>query len=212
MPSNWRSATVLALAVVLAGAALPVAAQEGEQPYGVRGTIEAASEDGLVVATRAGEVLGFALGEDTGVFVTRPARLEDISQGDYVGLTSIAAGGKRVALEAHLFADELRGLGEGHFPWDLVEEPNTMTNATVAEVQEVGPQRELTMRYDEGGRPSTQVIHLPPDVPIVRFEAAPGRWVLEPGRKVFVMVEAPPGDIPHAVAVVVGGQGTTPPM
>lgn len=202
-----------ALALGLAGllGASPLRAQEEEQAHGVRGTLQAASENGLVVRTRTGEVLGLALKEGAGIFVTTPAGIGDIGQGDYVGLTSIDAGGRRVAIGAHLFAPELRGLGEGHMPWDLVEGPNTMTNATVAEVREVGQDRELTVSYGEGGRTATQTIMLPPDVPLARLERAPRPDVLEAGRKVFVMVEAPRNGVPQAVAVVVE-QGAAPPM
>lgn len=211
MRAGLRQPLVGVAAIMLASIVSPLGAQEEEQPYGVRGTLQAASEQGVVVETRNGEVLGFALKDGAGIFVTTAAGIEDIGEGDYVGLTSIAASGQRVALGAHLFAPDLRGVGEGHIPWDLVQEPNTMTNATVAEVREVGQERELTVSYSEGGRTATQTIMLPPDVPIARLERAPGLDALAAGRKVFLMIEEPRSGIPQAVAVVVE-QGAAPPM
>ena len=80
----------------------------------------------LAVNTREGEVLELTLNDDSRGIVVRPASLDDIKQGDYSGLTSVASDGKRVAISVHIFADDLRGTAEGHVPWDLVKEPNTM--------------------------------------------------------------------------------------
>ena len=63
------------------------------------------------------------MNDETRVLVVRPASLDDIKQGDYVGLTSIDSGGKRVAISAHIFADDLRGTAEGHVPWDWSRSP-----------------------------------------------------------------------------------------
>ena len=123
--------------------------------------------------TREGEALDLTLKDDTRVLVVRPASLDDIKQGDYVGLTSVDSAGKRVAISVHIFADDLRGTAEGHVPWDLVEEPNTMTNATVAEVEEVGDQRELKVSYQQGeGEQKTegsQTIYVPDDLAVVKW-------------------------------------------
>ena len=149
--------------------------------------------------------------------VVRPASLDDIKQGDYVGLTSIDAGGKRVAISAHIFAEDLRGTAEGHGPWDLVKEPNTMTNATVvAEVQEVGDQRELKVSYRQGeGEQKTegsQTIYVPDDLSVVRMEKASDRSVLQPGKKAFLVVRNDAGGSRTVLAVIVGEEGATPPM
>ena len=87
---------------------------------------------------------------DTRVLDVRPASLDQIKKGDYVGLTSIDAGGKRIAIEADSSPRTCAGASEGHVPWDLIKEPNTMTNATVAEVESVGAQHELKVNYKQG--------------------------------------------------------------
>ena len=131
-------------------------------------------------------------------------------------MTSIEAGGKRVAISAHIFADELRGTAEGHVPWDLIKEPNTMTNATVAQVEEVGDQRELKVSYKQGeGEQKTegsQTIYVPDDLPVVEMEKAPDRSVLQPGKKAFLVVRDEADGSATALAVVVGEEGATPPM
>jgi hypothetical protein len=197
------------------GATVPAGADE-QKPYRVRGTLESVESDKLTVDTREGEALELTLREDTRVMVVRPASLDDIKQGDYVGLTSIDSGGKRIAISAHIFADDLRGTAEGHVPWDLVKEPNTMTNATVAEVEEVGDQRELKVSYKQGeGEQKTegsQTIYVPDDLAVVKMDKASDRSALEPGKKAFLVVRDDAEGSRNVLAVIVGEEGAAPPM
>ena len=206
---------MIAGAALAIGATLPVWAAE-QAPYRVRGTLESVEGDKLRVDTREGETLDLTLTGDTRVLVVRPASLDDIKQGDYVGLTSVDSGGKRVAISAHIFADDLRGTAEGHGPWDLVKEPNTMTNATVAEVEEVGDQRELKVSYKQGEgeqkAEGSQTIYVPDDLSVVKMEKASDRSVLEPGRRAFLVVRDDADGSRNVLAVVVGEEGATPPM
>jgi hypothetical protein len=201
--------TILAVALVAPWA--PLSAQEPER---LRGTLETVAGDQLGVRTREGAMVEVRLKPDAGIFVVTPTSLEDIEAGDFVGITSIEDSGRRRALEVHLFAEDLRGVGEGHYPWDLVDEPNMMTNATIAEIEEVGEDRELEVTYAEGqGEQKTenaQTIFVPPDAPIVLIEERGTREMLAPGKAVFLMVE-PSQAGPQAVATVVG-EGIDPPM
>jgi nitrogen regulatory protein PII len=212
---GWAWTLVLAGSLLACGATLPAGAQE-RAPYRVRGTLETIASDKLTLTTREGETLDLTLTDDTRVMVVRPASLDDIKQGDYVGLTSVDSGGQRVAISAHIFADDLRGTAEGHGPWDLVKEPNTMTNATVAEIEEVGDQRELTVSYVQGkGEQKTegsQTIYVPDDLAVVKMEKASGRAALQPGKKAFLVVRDDADGNRTAVAVIVGEEGATPPM
>jgi hypothetical protein len=205
--------TLMFAAVLAAGAVLPAGAQDNA-PYRVRGTVAAVAPDKLTVATREGEDLDLALKDDTRVMVVRPASLDDIKQGDYVGLTSIDSGGKRIAISAHIFADDLRGTAEGHGPWDLVAEPNTMTNATVAEIEEVGDQRELKVNYVQGEQKTegSQTIYVPDDLAVVKMEKAADRSALQPGSNAFMVVRDDADGNPTALAVIVGEEGAVPPM
>jgi hypothetical protein len=211
----WTWTLMIAGAVLALGATLPAGADE-QKPYRVRGTLESVESNKLTVHTREGEGLDLTLNDDSRVMVVRPASLDDIKQGDYVGLTSVDSDGKRVAISVHIFADDLRGTAEGHGPWDLVKEPNTMTNATVAEIEEVGDQRELKVRYKQGEgeqkTEGTQTIYVPDDLSVVKMEKASDRSVLEPGKKAFLVVRDDAGGTRTVLAVVVGEEGATPPM
>src|SRR6267142_6516794 len=112
--------------------------------------------------------------------------------------------GKRVAREVHVFDDSLRGLAEGHYPWDLASEPNMMTNANIAKVEEAGTDRVLRLNYSGG----EQTITIPTSATVVAFDKAPADQ-LAAGRKVFVVMKK---DGPEAAAVVIGAEGMKPPM
>jgi hypothetical protein len=208
--------TLLIAGTVIALTATPPAGADEQKPYRVRGTLEAVEADKLTIDTREGETLDLTLKEDTRVMVVRPASLDDIKQGDYVGLTSVDSAGKRVAISAHIFAEDLRGTAEGHVPWDLIKEPNTMTNATVAEVEEVGDQRELKVSYRQGegeqAIEGSQTIYVPEDLSVVKMEKAPERSVLVPGKDAFLVVRDEADGSRSVIAVVVGEEGATPPM
>ena len=170
----------------------------------------------LTVVDENEERVEVALTPETGVYVVRPARLADVRAGQFVGVTSVELQGYRVALEVHIFADDLRGTGEGHYPWDLVRGPNMMTNATIAEILEASPvERILRLTYNDGEghgqNQGEQVIRVPDFAAVVSLERAPDRSVLVPGRPVFLFVrDAGPG--PPVVLALAVGQGAAPPM
>ncbi len=202
----WSGSALVGLAAVL----LLGTVAEAQESSRVRGTLSAVEDAALTVDTVDGQRAVLALKEDAGVFAVTPAAFEDVKEGQFIGITSIESGGKRIALEAHLFTEDLRGIGEGHYPWDLLNEPNMMTNANIAEVKEVGDERELVLTYKEGeGEQQTegsQTILLPGTVPVVLVQKGE-RELLEPGAAVILIVEDG-----AAIAAVVGTDGATPPM
>jgi hypothetical protein len=103
-----------------------------------------------------------------------------------------------------VFDDSLRGLAEGHYPWDLDSKPNMMTNANIAKVDEVGTDRVLKLNY-KGGE---QTITIPASATVVGFDKAPADQ-LRAGRLVFVVLK---NDGSEAAAVVIGAEGVKPPM
>jgi hypothetical protein len=203
------------LAVGLAMLWLAPAAEAADEPYRVRGTLTEVAADRVAIETEA-DTVEVALSDETGVFVVTPAALEDIGEGDYVGVTSIESKGRRVALAVHIFAEDLRGTAEGHFPWDLVKEPNTMTNATVAEVATLGNDRELTLTYrmgeGEASKVESRTIEVPSITDVVRLERAPDPSLLAPAKAAFMIVQDASDGTPTALAVVVGTGGASPPM
>src|SRR5258706_16099821 len=96
------------------------------------------------------------------------ARIADIGSGKFIGTTTVGErNGALVALEIHIFPENMRGTGEGHYDWDLRPE-SKMTNANVASVASMGKDRVLTVQY-KGGEKKVLV---PENAVIVAFTPA----------------------------------------
>jgi hypothetical protein len=191
----------IAAATVLVGVLLsaPAFAQAH-----IRGTLTAVKDGTISVQNAKGETVPIKLANDAGLFLVTKADMSAIQSGKFVGVTSFEEGGKRVAREVHVFDESLRGLAEGHYPWDLEAKPNMMTNANIAKVEEVGSDRVLKLNY-KGGE---QTITVPTSATVVAFDKAPA-GELAVGRKVFIVMNKEGSE---AAAVVIGAEGVKPPM
>jgi hypothetical protein len=191
----------LPIATVLVG--LLLSAPAFAQAH-IRGTLTEVKDGTIAVQTPKGETKSIKLANDTGLFLVTKADMGAIQSGKFVGVTSVEQDGKRVAREVHVFDDSLRGLAEGHYPWDLDSKPNMMTNANIAKVDEVGTDRVLKLNY-KGGE---QTITIPTSATVVAFDKAPADQ-LATGRMVFVVMKK---DSSEAAVVVIGAEGVKPPM
>jgi hypothetical protein len=191
---------------VLALCSTAVLAQPAAPTMRVRGTILKADAASLVVRDRSGETTTFALADNFSVSEVLPIDPTTIQQGSFVGIASLPApDGKLAALEVLVFAESMRGTGEGHSPWDL-QPGSQMTNATVAAVAPGTKGRTMTLRYKDGEKS----IFVPDGVPVVTLK--PGdRSLLVPGAKVIVTAQVRNGQ-PTALRVTAGRDGFQPPM
>jgi len=196
------SRAVLAGLLVLAAA--PAIAQGSQHR---RGTLTGVEGNTLTIQTSRGNPETIKMADDAGLFLVTSADMSAIKPGKFVGITSVEQGGKRVAREVHVFDESLRGRGEGHYPWDLDTNPNMMTNANIAQVQEVGGDRVLKLNYSGG----EQTIAIPPNAAVVTFDKTT-RDQLVPGRMVFVILKKQNDGSNLASGVVVGAEGVKPPM
>lgn len=201
-----RPAASLVLGSLLLSSTLALAAEP--QPARVRGTIAAVEGQTLSVTSREGPVVKIQMAPNVGLRGVKPASAGDIKAGDYVGVASAPAegGAPAGALEVLIFPAAMKGANEGSFPWDL--QPNsTMTNATVSNAVESVSGRQLTLTYPTGSK----TVSLPANIPVVTFAEASAAD-LKPGAPVFVpATKAADGTLSTAF-VVVGNQGTVPPM
>jgi hypothetical protein len=172
----------------------------------VRGTLTEVKDRTIGVQTAKGTE-SITLAPDAGLFLVTKADMSAIQSGKFVGITSVERGGKRIAREVHVFADSLRGLAEGHYPWDLETEPNMMTNANIAKIDEVGGDRVLKLNYSGG----EETIAVPTNAAIVAFDKA-GPDQLAAGRKLFIVMKKENDGTMVAAAVVIGADGVKPPM
>jgi hypothetical protein len=198
--------TVPAAIAALAFVAATPAARAADTVH-VRGTVERLDGAALTVKTREGSVAAIELEKGWKITGVAKAAVGDIKPGDFVGVTSVSkAEGGDGALEVVIFPAALRGAGEGSRPWDL-KPKSTMTNGTVANaVKEVDGQT-ITVSYHG----QTKKIAVAADTPVVTFApAAPAD--LAPGATVFVTAERAANGKLTSRRVVVGTNGTIPPM
>lgn len=171
----------------------------------VRGTVESLQGQGLQVTSRDGQETKVDLAPNWSVTEVAPVPISAIRKGDYVGISARGPESHMVALEVHIFPDSMKGVGEGHRPWDLAPE-STMTNGTIdAEVSQANG-RMLTVSY-KGGQATVEV---PPSAAVVTFEAG-NRAEIKPGAKVFIIGPETDGVVTSS-RVSVGKDGMTPPM
>jgi hypothetical protein len=191
------------LALVLA-----MSSAQAQEVVRVRGTIEKAEGNTLLVKTREGSQVTVKLTDNAQVNGVAKAALADIKQNSFVGITAMPQpDGTQKALEVHIFPEARRGAGEGHRPWDLV--PNsTMTNANVEQLVTAVDGPMLTMKYKDGEKK----ISVPNNATIVQFVNG-DRSELKPGAKIFIAAgtKKPDGTI-ETGGVNVGRDGITPPM
>ena len=208
-----RALGAVGLALVLA-AAVPALAQQppaqppAQPPVRVRGTIEKVDGSVLTVKNRAGETLTIKLADNARVLGMVKASLDDIKPGAYVGISALPqADGSQRALHLHFFLEAMRGVAEGHGPWD-VQPGSTMTNATVAEVTSVPDGRTLLVKY----KGEEKKIVVPANTPIVNY--VPGdKADLKPGAQIFIIAaQRQPDGTLAAGGVSVGRDGLVPPM
>ncbi len=169
----------------------------------LRGIIASFDGTTLVVRTRDGKTTSVAVPADVRINANGKAKLSDIKPGDFVGSAADKGpDGVLHAEEVHIFAESMRGTGEGHRPMgppagQAGPNPNrTMTNGTVAmndpeartmtngtvTVRTGKGTVTLTVHYNDGD----QTIEVAPHTPVVTI--IPGdRTLLKPGATVSVV-------------------------
>ena len=192
----------LIAAALLVAASFPAFAQRAR----IHGQIEDFDHSVLTVKTNHNGDVAIRLDPDAAITAMTAASLADVTQGKFIGTAAHPGGpnGELIAVEVHIFADSMRGTGEGHRP---MAQGNTMTNATVESVVAGVQDRVLTLRY-KGGEQKVQV---PANVPIVMLN--PGtRSALKKGEHVSFFATRQPDGVITASHVTVGLNGVIPPL
>jgi hypothetical protein len=199
-------ARILAAAAIISAFAVTAASAQQPQVVPVIGQIQGVDANLLVVKTQAGEQK-VTLANNVVVWGLEKASVSDVSTGAFIGVGATPqADGSQKAIRVIIFAEAMRGTGEGHRPWTR---PNTtMTNATVDTTVSGVDGQNIMVKYKDGEKK----IIVPPDAPIVKY--VPGnKDALKAGAKIFIVaaVKQPDGTL-EAPNVSVGLNGLTPPM
>lgn len=185
----------------------PALAQTPPPPARVRGTVENVENLVMTVKSRDGGTVSVKLAENYTVIGLSNAKAADIGAGKFIGSATLGErNGALVALEVHIFPEAMRGVGEGHYPWDLKPD-SKMTNGNVADVKSVGEDHMLTVQY-KGGE---QKVLVPPSAHVVVYGPA-DRAELKKGAHIFCVAQRAPDGSLSAARVNVGLNGITPPM
>jgi hypothetical protein len=175
-------------------------------PTRVRGVIAAVNAHQLTVTTRGGDKVALKLADNVSVTWIQPIAVSAIKPGAFIGTAAVTQpDGTLKALEIQVFPESMRGIGEGHRPWDLGE-GSTMTNGTVGDLK-VSHGRTLTLTY-KGGE---QKVFVPQKVPVITY--VPAKVAdLRKGAHVIVFVTQGPDGTQTAIRIGVGKHGLVPPM
>ena len=172
--------TLGASAVALLFAASFAAAQ-APQTVRVRATLENVSVPMLTAKARDGAEMKIKLADNAPVNEVVKASLSDIKADSYIAVTAMPQpDGTQKAVAILIFPEAMRGVGEGHRPWDL--EPNsTMTNATVAEQVAGTDGQTVTVKYKDGDK---KILVTPATIIVTYKKSAASE--LKAGQKIFV--------------------------
>ncbi|MCE3028816.1 hypothetical protein [Salinicola sp. DM10] len=119
--------TLTALRRTLAGLALgcvaatALAAQNGDAPQHLRGTITEVGDHAFSVESHPdGKVHKVTFDDATRLAAVDRSSLDQIEEGTFIGTANVpgADGKPSQALEVVVFPDSMRGTGEGDYPWD----------------------------------------------------------------------------------------------
>jgi len=192
-------------AVVALGAMVAASAAFAQQTVRIRGPVEAVDDSTFAVNAGEAGVLKVKLADNARVFGVVNAKLEDIKPGDFIGVGATPqADGSQRAIQVTIFAETLRGTGEGHRPWDRPS--TTMTNATVDTTVAGVDGQVITVKYKDGEK---KVI-VGPDA-VIRAYVVGSKEELKPGAKISIVnaTKLPDGTFETA-RVTVGREGIVP--
>jgi hypothetical protein len=196
-----------AAATALLGLLVTFAPALAQETVRVRGTIEQVQGDLLVVKTREGSEVKLKLAANPGISAVTKASMADIKTGSYIGVGALSqSDGSLRAISVHIFAEAMRGLAEGHRPWDL-QPQSTMTNATVESIVTGVSGQTVSLKHKDG----EQKIVIPSDLQIVAL--VPGEVTdLKPGARVFVGAAAKQPDGTLQTQRIIVGRDANPPL
>jgi hypothetical protein len=173
-----RALGASAFALLLAGS---FAAAQAPEIVRVRATIESVDGQVLTAKSRDGTVMKIKLADNAPVNEVVKIPLSDIKQNSFIAVTAMPQpDGSQKATAIIIFPEAMRGVGEGHRPWDFVPS-STMTNATVDSTVTSVDGQKLVVKYKDGEK----TIIVPPNSEIATY-AKKSLADLKPGEKIFI--------------------------
>ena len=202
---NKLKFTLGALAVA---AIFAVGTASAQQPSRIRGQIEKADGNMLVLKTRDGAMLNVKVADDARVAALVKATKADIKTDAFIGVAGMPqADGSIQAFSVHLFLPAQRGVvPDRHGPWDA-KAGSTMTNAYVENIVTGKDGDAVMVKFKEGEKK----IMITPQTAITAV--APGnKDELKAGTQIIIMASEKQPDGSALAKVLYVGRGLTPAM
>ena len=206
--SHFRSGLMVAVSAFVVQLTLvgSLAHAEGT-PVRVRGTVVSLEGSKLIVHPKEGSDVTVSLADNFAALAVVKSSMADIKEGTFVGTATVTQPDTTLrSLEIVIFADDLKGTGEGHYPWDLGSK-SMMTNATVVNAVKGVDGQKITVAYKGGEKK----IDVPANVPVVSVVKG-NKSEIAKGGAVFVPTEKQPDGSLRAGAILYGKDGVIPPM
>jgi hypothetical protein len=154
-------------------------------PVRLRGTIQSVDGNKYVIKNRDGVDVKLTVTNEKPLYIgLYNSQLSDVKAGQFIGATALPqADGSQKVSEIHIFPESMRGLGEGHYPWDLYA-GGTMTNANIEQSVAATDGNVLTVKYKDGDKTGEKKLILGPKTIVVTFY--PGELSeIKPGVKIW---------------------------
>ena len=192
-------------------------AAQAQQRLRLIGEIVAAAPGSLTVKTRDGQAQAVRLADQVRVVAVSQVTAAPIRETNFVAVTAVPqADGSLLASVVNIFAESMRGLGEGHYPManlpgstmtnaTVATIANTMTNATVAAASDQSGARRVALRYKGGEKFAV----IPANLPVTLYENG-DRSLLTPGAQVVVNATRGGDGALVSASVSVGKNGSLP--
>jgi hypothetical protein len=134
-----------------------------------------------VVKNRDGAEVKLTVTDNPQFVAIAPSKIADIKPGMFVGSAgTMQPDGIQKAIEVHIFPESMRGIGEGHYDWDL--KPGTkMTNGNVEQSVAAVDGPILSVKYKDGEKK----LLVTPETVVVTYVMG-SKDELKPGTKIFV--------------------------
>ena len=178
MSVTRKLATASAFATVFAAS---FALAQAPDMVRVRATIESVDGQTITAKSRDGAEMKIHLADNAPVNEVVKVPLSDIKPNSFVAITAMPQpDGTQKATAIIIFPEAMRGLGEGHRPWDYVAN-STMTNATVDNAVTAVDGEKLVVKYKDGDK----TVVTTPSTEIATY-AKKSLADLKPGQKIFI--------------------------
>jgi hypothetical protein len=197
------------LAIALSLQSAVVAAAPKPMSTRLQGTLISVRATSIAVATSQGNE-NIALSPKLRVLNLTKSSLDKVQNNSFIGTTVVPQpDGTYNSTEVHVFADSLRGMGEGFTKMNptgsrmmanaTVHVPvNMMANSTVRSMRSGGNGKTISMTFPN----RTITIHIPQNVPVSYISPA-SRSVLEKGKSVLLFCNGAPGKFTASTVVVI---------